>query len=181
MNDSVIHDPGNWAARSRAHVWHPCTQMKDHEGPIPLIPIRSAEGIWLEGQDGRKYLDAISSWWTNIFGHRHPWIVHKLKAQLDTLDHVIFAGFTHEPAVKLAEALCSIAPPGLSRCFYADNGSAAVEVALKMSGQDQVYRAEQRLSRRNARRAGGRRHWHVSRCLRADADGADFCALAGLL
>jgi adenosylmethionine-8-amino-7-oxononanoate aminotransferase apoenzyme (EC 2.6.1.62) len=124
-------------ARSLARVWHPCTQMQDHAGgadaPIPLIPIRSAEGAWLVGEDGRRYLDAVGSWWTNIFGHRHPHIVAGLKAQLDVLDHVIFAGFTHEPAVRLAERLCALAPPGLTRCFYADNGSSAVEVALKMS------------------------------------------------
>jgi adenosylmethionine-8-amino-7-oxononanoate aminotransferase len=122
------------AARSLARVWHPCTQMKDHErGEIPLIPVASAEGAWLTGSDGRRYLDAVSSWWTNIFGHRHPHIVARMKQQLDTLDHVIFAGFTHEPAVRLAEKLCALAPPGLSRVFYADNGSSAVEVALKMS------------------------------------------------
>jgi len=123
----------DWAMRSRAHVWHPCTQMQDHEREIPLLPIASAEGVWLVGHDGRRYLDAVSSWWTNIFGHRHPRIVERLKAQLDVLDHVIFAGFTHEPAVKLAEQLCALAPAGLNRCFFADNGSAAVEVALKMS------------------------------------------------
>ena len=132
-----MNDPTDWSARSRAHVWHPCTQMHDHAGgdaaPLPLIPIKSAEGVWLEGYDGKKYLDAVSSWWTNIFGHRHPHIVASLKEQLDTLDHVIFAGFTHQPAVELAERLCRIAPPGLSRCFFADNGSSAVEVALKMS------------------------------------------------
>ncbi|MGQ0618643.1 MAG: adenosylmethionine--8-amino-7-oxononanoate transaminase [Panacagrimonas sp.] len=126
-----------WTERSLAHVWQPCTQMHDHAGgadaPLPLIPIKSAEGVWLEDYDGRRYLDAVSSWWTNLFGHRHPHIVASLKQQLDTLDHVIFAGFTHEPAIQLAEKLCAIAPKGLTRCFYADNGSAAVEVALKMS------------------------------------------------
>ena len=127
----------DWRARSLAHVWHPCTQMHDHAGGDaavqPLIPIRSAQGVWLEGHDGRRYLDAVSSWWTNIFGHRHPHIVEQLKAQLDVLEHVIFAGFTHEPAVRLAERLAEITPAGLTRCFYADNGSAAVEAALKMS------------------------------------------------
>ena len=122
----------DWAARSRAHVWHPCTQMQDHEW-LPLVSIQSAEGPWLTGHDGKRYLDAISSWWTNLFGHRHPHIVERLKSQLDQLDHVLLAGFTHEPAVVLAEKLCAIAPKGLTRCFYADNGSSAVEVALKMS------------------------------------------------
>jgi adenosylmethionine-8-amino-7-oxononanoate aminotransferase len=116
--------------RSLASVWHPCTQMKDHEW-LPMVPIASAEGVWLTDTDGKRYLDAVSSWWTNLFGHRHPLIVQRLKEQLDTLDHVIFAGFTHEPAVKLAEKLCELTQ--LDRCFYADNGSSAVEAALKMS------------------------------------------------
>lgn len=116
--------------RSLDRVWHPCTQMKDHEW-LPLVPIASAEGAWLTDTSGKRYLDAVSSWWTNIFGHRHPLIVQRIKEQLDTLDHVIFAGFTHEPAVKLAEKLCDLT--GLDRVFYADNGSSAVEVALKMS------------------------------------------------
>lgn len=124
----------DWSARSRAHVWNPCTQMHDHaSGELPLVPIKSADGIWLEDFEGKRYLDAVSSWWTNIFGHRHPHIVDSLKQQLDELDHVLLAGFTHAPAVELAERLCKLAPPGLTRCFFADNGSAAIEVALKMS------------------------------------------------
>lgn len=113
-------------------IWHPCTQMKDHE-TYPVIPIKKGQGVWLEDFDGNRYLDAVSSWWVNLFGHANPTINAALKAQLDTLEHVIFAGFTHEPAVKLAEQLVSVTPEGLSRVFYADNGSAAVEVALKMS------------------------------------------------
>ncbi len=113
-------------------LWHPCTQMKDHER-VPLIPIRRGSGVWLEDLEGRRYLDAISSWWVNLFGHNHPRITAAVRAQLATLEHVLLAGFTHEPAVDLAERLVRIAPPGLSRCFYADNGSSAVEVALKMS------------------------------------------------
>ncbi|HEX4872466.1 MAG TPA: adenosylmethionine--8-amino-7-oxononanoate transaminase [Nevskiaceae bacterium] len=120
--------------RSLRRVWHPCTQMKDHAGPdpaLPLVPIVGAEGVWLEGADGRRYLDAVSSWWTNVFGHRHPHLVASLKDQLDTLDHVIFAGFTHEPAVQLAERLCALT--GHDRCLFTDNGSSAVELALKLS------------------------------------------------
>jgi adenosylmethionine---8-amino-7-oxononanoate aminotransferase len=123
-------------ARDLSVVWHPCTQMRDHAGPIanvPMIPIARGEGAWLVDHDGNRYLDAISSWWTNLFGHANPRIAQAVKKQLDTLEHVIFAGFTHEPAVKLAEELVRIAPPGLSRVFYADNGSSAIEVALKMS------------------------------------------------
>jgi adenosylmethionine---8-amino-7-oxononanoate aminotransferase len=120
-------------ARDLAHIWHPCTQMKDHEREMPLIPIRRGRGVWLEGVDGKAYLDAISSWWVNIFGHGNAQINAAVVAQLEQLEHVIFAGFTHEPAIEVAEALTRMAPTGLSRCFFADNGSAAVEVAVKMS------------------------------------------------
>ncbi len=119
-------------ARDLQHVWHPCTQMKDHE-QLPPLPVRRAQGCWLEDYEGRRYLDAISSWWVNLFGHCHPRINAALAAQLGQLEHVLLAGVTHEPAVALAEELVRIAPAGLTRCFYADNGSAAVEVALKMS------------------------------------------------
>ncbi|MGH8231367.1 MAG: aminotransferase class III-fold pyridoxal phosphate-dependent enzyme, partial [Steroidobacteraceae bacterium] len=120
------------AARDLQHVWHPCTQMKDHEQQPP-IPIRRAQGVWLEDFDGRRYLDAISSWWVNLFGHAHPRINSAITAQLQQFEHVMLAGFTHEPAIALAEDLVRITPPGLTRCFYADSGSAAIEVALKMS------------------------------------------------
>jgi len=113
-------------------VWHPCTQMKDHE-TIPLIPIRRGNGVYLEDFDGNSYIDAISSWWVNLFGHCNAYINTKVKEQLDTLEHVILAGFTHESVVRLSERLVRLAPKGLTRCFYADNGSSAIEVALKMS------------------------------------------------
>jgi adenosylmethionine-8-amino-7-oxononanoate aminotransferase len=113
-------------------LWHPCSQMKDHEW-LPLIPIRRGDGVWLEDFDGKRYLDAVSSWWVNLFGHSNSHINAALREQLDQLEHVILAGFSHEPAVALAEKLVEITPAGLSRCFYTDNGSAAVEVALKMS------------------------------------------------
>ena len=119
-------------ARDLSHVWHPCTQMKDHEH-LPLIPIRRGAGVWLEDYGGKRYLDAVSSWWVNLFGHANPRINAAVHAQLDRLEHVIFAGFTHEPAVALAESLVRLAPDGLNRCFFADNGSAAIEVAIKMS------------------------------------------------
>jgi adenosylmethionine---8-amino-7-oxononanoate aminotransferase len=122
----------SYVARDLAHVWHPCTQMKDHE-QLPLIPIRRGRGVWLEDFAGQRYLDAVSSWWVNIFGHANPRIGAAVREQLGDLEHVILAGFTHEPIIELSEMLVSIAPPGLSRCFYADNGSAAVEVAVKMS------------------------------------------------
>ncbi|HTT43741.1 MAG TPA: adenosylmethionine--8-amino-7-oxononanoate transaminase [Steroidobacteraceae bacterium] len=128
-------DSGNtpWIARDLKHVWHPCTQMKDHEGTLPLIPVRRGAGAWLEDYEGRRYLDAVSSWWVNLFGHAHPKINAAVRAQLELLEQVILAGFTHEPVVALSEELTRVAPPGLTRCFYADNGSSAVEVAVKMS------------------------------------------------
>jgi adenosylmethionine---8-amino-7-oxononanoate aminotransferase len=121
-----------YAARDLAHVWHPCTQMKDHE-ELPPIPIRCGRGAWLEDYAGRRYLDAISSWWVNLFGHANPRINAAVATQLERLEQVILAGFTHEPVIALSEALVEVAPPGLTRCFYADNGSSAVEVAVKMS------------------------------------------------
>jgi adenosylmethionine-8-amino-7-oxononanoate aminotransferase len=106
--------------------------MKDHE-TVPMIPLRAGSGVWLEDFEGRRYLDGISSWWVNLFGHANPRINAAVRAQLDHLEHAIFAGFTHAPAVTLAEELLRLAPPGLNRCFFADNGSAAIEVAVKMS------------------------------------------------
>ena len=120
------------ARRDLAHVWHPCTQMQDHE-QIPLLPIVRGDGVWLHDANGRRYLDCISSWWVNLFGHANPHIAAALAEQARTLEHVIFAGCTHEPAIELAERLVKLTPQGLNRVFYADNGSAAVEVALKMS------------------------------------------------
>ena len=113
-------------------LWHPCTQMKDFE-TLPLIPIRRGTGAWLEDFDGKRYLDAISSWWVNLFGHCNPRINAALKDQLENLEHVLLAGFSHEPVIALSERLIKLAPQGLNRCFYADNGSSAVEVAIKMS------------------------------------------------
>ena len=113
-------------------LWHPCTQMKDHES-LPPIPIRRGEGVWIEDYDGKRYIDAISSWWVNLFGHANPHINEAIKTQLDELEHVMLAGFTHESVVSLSERLVQITPTGLDRCFYADNGSSAIEVALKMS------------------------------------------------
>jgi adenosylmethionine-8-amino-7-oxononanoate aminotransferase len=121
-----------YAVRDLAHVWHPCTQMKDHE-QLPPIPIRRGAGVWLEDFAGRRYLDAISSWWVNLFGHANPRINAAVARQLESLEQVILAGFTHEPVIALSEALAALAPVGLTRCFYADNGSSAVEVAVKMS------------------------------------------------
>lgn len=127
MNNKSVID------RDLKHIWHPCTQMKDHEGALPLIPIKSGKGIYLNDFDGNSYIDAISSWWVNLFGHSNEYINSALKAQVEELEHVIFAGFSHEPIVKLSERLVNLTPKNLTKCFYADNGSSAIEVALKMS------------------------------------------------
>ncbi|HUF20156.1 MAG TPA: adenosylmethionine--8-amino-7-oxononanoate transaminase [Burkholderiales bacterium] len=121
----------NLLDRSLRSVWHPCTQMKVHE-TLPLIPIASGSGAWLHDFDGNRYLDAISSWWVNLFGHANPRIAAAISDQLVELEHVILAGFTHAPAVELAEQLSRHAP-GLGHCFFASDGSSAVEIALKMS------------------------------------------------
>lgn len=125
LNDS-------WMQRDLAVLWHPCTQMKDHE-QLPLIPIRRGEGVWLEDFDGKRYIDAVSSWWVNVFGHANPRINQRIKDQLDQLEHVMLAGFSHQPVIELSERLVALTPPGLERVFYTDNGSTGIEVALKMS------------------------------------------------
>ena len=116
--------------RSLRHVWHPCTQMKRHETQ-PLVPIARAEGVWLYDLEGRRYLDGISSWWVNLFGHSHPHIKAALVDQLDRLDHVMLAGFTHPPVVELSERLAALT--GLGHAFYGSDGASATEIALKMS------------------------------------------------
>lgn len=118
--------------RSLTAVWHPCTQMKQHE-QIPLVPIASGKGVWLYDTHGQRYLDAISSWWVNLFGHAHPHINAAIRDQLEKIEHVILAGFTHEPVVMLSERLQQIAPGTLGHCFYASDGASAIEIALKMS------------------------------------------------
>jgi adenosylmethionine-8-amino-7-oxononanoate aminotransferase len=118
------------AQRSLRSVWHPCTQMKRHEA-LPPVAIARAEGPWLYGTDGRRYLDAVSSWWVNLFGHSHPAMRAALADQMATLDHVMLAGFTHAPVVELSERLSALT--GLGHAFYASDGASATEIALKMS------------------------------------------------
>ncbi len=120
---------GSLAERDQAVIWHPYTQMHKAATPIPIV---RGEGVYLIAEDGRKFIDAVSSWWVNIHGHAHPYIAEKVAEQLRTLEHVIFAGFTHPSAVVLAERLLDILPDNQRRVFYSDNGSTAVEVALKM-------------------------------------------------
>jgi adenosylmethionine-8-amino-7-oxononanoate aminotransferase len=127
-----------WRRRDLDVLWHPCTQMREHPHALPLLPIARGEREWLVGMDGRRYLDAVSSWWTCTHGHAEPRVAEAIATQARTLEHVILAGCTHEPAVLLAERLLALAPrqdgrAPLSKVFYADNGSAGVEVALKMA------------------------------------------------
>lgn len=119
-------------ARSLSAVWHPCSQMKHYEN-FPLVPIARGKGVWLYDYDGKRYLDAVSSWWVNLFGHCNPRINAALRDQLETLEHVMLAGFTHEPVVQLSERLRDLAPAGLGHCFYGSDGASATEIALKMS------------------------------------------------
>jgi len=128
----------NWLARSQAAVWHPCTQMQHHAQTaspthLPLIPISHGSGAWLYDFDGKRYLDGISSWWTNLFGHANPRINAALREQLDTLEHVMLAGFTHQPVVELSERLSALTAGSLGHAFYASDGASATEIALKMS------------------------------------------------
>jgi adenosylmethionine-8-amino-7-oxononanoate aminotransferase len=116
------------------HIFHPCSQMKDYE-TLPLIPIKKGYGAYIEDFEGNVYLDCISSWWVNIFGHSNKYINTKINEQLQELEHVIFAGFTHKPAIDLAKRLVALTPKPLQKLFFADNGSSAIEISLKMAFQ----------------------------------------------
>jgi adenosylmethionine-8-amino-7-oxononanoate aminotransferase len=137
-SNTILNDAASWQARDLSVLWHPCTQMREHPDILPLVPIARGEGAWLFDHDGNRYLDAVSSWWTNLFGHAEPRIAAAIAAQATRLEQVMLAGFSHEPAIELAEALLRIAPTQagrapLAKVFYADNGSAGIEVALKMA------------------------------------------------
>lgn len=132
MNSDSISGDQDWVARSLASVWHPCTQMQHHES-LPLVAISHGKGVWLFDHQGRRYLDGVSSWWVNLFGHANPRINAALKDQLDRLEHAMLAGFTHEPVVQLSEQLAARTQHHLGHCFYASDGASAVEIALKMS------------------------------------------------
>jgi adenosylmethionine-8-amino-7-oxononanoate aminotransferase len=153
----------DWVARSLRSVWHPCTQMQHHEN-VPLVPVSHGRGAWLYDMDGRRYLDAISSWWVNLFGHANPRINAALKDQLDRLEHAMLAGFTHEPVVRLSEQLAARTGQTLGHCFYASDGASAVEIALKMSFH----------AWRNAERSGKREFV----CLKGSYHGETIGALA---
>ena len=126
------HSQSDWVARSLKSVWHPCTQMQHHES-IPLVPVSRGKGVWLYDEKGQRFMDAVSSWWVNMFGHSNPRINAAIKDQLERLEHVILAGFTHEPVIELSERLSKMTGENLGHCFYASDGSCAVEIALKMS------------------------------------------------
>ncbi len=131
----------NWVGRDEQTVWHPFTPLEGVEDPLMIT---KAEGIYLYTEEGRRIIDAVSSWWVNLHGHSHPDIVSAISHQASELEHVIFAGFTHAPAIELAEHLLSILPSNQKRIFYSDNGSTAVEVALKMAFQYWHNKGEER-------------------------------------
>ena len=158
-----IGKDSDWIARSLRSVWHPCTQMQHHE-TTPLVPVSHGRGAWLYSGDGRRYLDAISSWWVNLFGHANPRINAALKDQLDKLEHAMLAGFTHEPVIELSEKLSALTGHALGHCFYASDGASAVEIALKMS-----YHAWRNAGHRNKREFV---------CLRGSYHGETIGALA---
>lgn len=128
----MVQGNADWQARSLASVWHPCTQMQ-RAAVVPPLPIARAHGPWLYDQEGRRYFDANSSWWVNLFGHADEGIATALKQQLDVLPHVMLAGCTHAPAIELAERLSARTGGVLGHAFYASDGASAVEIALKMS------------------------------------------------
>jgi adenosylmethionine-8-amino-7-oxononanoate aminotransferase len=139
MHKPLVSNPSDLTARSLRSVWHPCTQMQHHEhtgdglDAMPLIPVSHGRGAWLYDTGGKRYLDGISSWWVNLFGHANPRINAALKDQLDRLEHAMLSGFTHEPVVALSEQLAALTDHKLGHCFYASDGASAVEIALKMS------------------------------------------------
>ncbi|MDD6698880.1 MAG: adenosylmethionine--8-amino-7-oxononanoate transaminase [Veillonellaceae bacterium] len=124
----------SWEQRDLAHIWHPCSQMKDYETLPPMV-IDHAKGPWLYDIHGKKYLDIVSSWWANLLGHCNPEINEAIKEQLDSLEHVIFANFSHRSAIELAERLADITPDRINKFHFNDNGSSSVEAALKMCFQ----------------------------------------------
>lgn len=131
----------NWVGRDKNSIWHPFTPLEGVQDPLM---IKKAIGVYLYTEDDRKIIDAISSWWVNIHGHSHPVITKAIADQAAQLEHVIFAGFTHQPAIELGEALLSVLPQNQKKIFYSDNGSTAVEVALKMSIQYWYNKSEKR-------------------------------------
>lgn len=136
----------NLVEKDLKYIWHPCSQMKDYE-ELPPIIVDYANGVYLYDKDGKAYIDIVSSWWCNLLGHCNPKINEGIKKQLDRLEHVIFANFTHEPAITLCEQLMEIIPKGLTKFNFSDNGSASVECALKMAFQYQYQSGHRKKTR----------------------------------
>ncbi|MGL4338599.1 MAG: adenosylmethionine--8-amino-7-oxononanoate transaminase [Turicibacter sp.] len=124
----------SWVEKDLTYIWHPCSQMKDYEALPPIIVDR-AKGVYLFDIDGKSYVDVVSSWWCNLLGHGNERINRAVKTQIDSLEHVIFANFSHKPVIQLCEQLSEVVPTGLAKYFFTDNGSAAIEAAMKMSFQ----------------------------------------------
>ena len=151
----------------RSFIWHPYASLKN---PPPVRLVKSASGVYLTLDSGKKLIDAVSSWWCVAHGHNHPAIVEAIRSQSDRLCHVMFGGFTHDPAVQLAERLASVAPAGLNRVFFADSGSISVEVAAKMAIQYQVALGRPERNRLVALK--GAYHGDTSLCMAlSDPDG----------
>ncbi len=128
------HNIDSELLKDRHFIWHPCTQMKDHQNDPPLL-VDHAKGVYLYDREGNSYIDCISSWWVNLFGHNHPKINQAIRDQLEKMSHVMFAGVTHQPAIDLADKLVQLSSPNLQKVFFSDNGSTSVEIALKLSLQ----------------------------------------------
>jgi len=131
----------NFKERDRKHLWHPLTQHKLHPEHLAIV---KAKGVWLYDEDGKRYIDGISSWYTCMYGHSNPQIISRVKQQLDFLDQVVFSGFTHPPAIELSEKLMSVLPSKMAKIFFSDNGSTSVDVAIKMSLQYYFNRGQKR-------------------------------------
>lgn len=163
-------------ALDASHVWHPYTQAEGAPEPIEIV---AGEGAWLRAADGRRFLDLISSWWVNVHGHAHPAISAAIARQAAALEHVIFADFTHRPAAELAARLCHIAPEGLSRVFFSDNGSTAVEVALKLSVQ--YWRNQGQAKRRRFVALSGGYHGDTVGAMSVGASSGFFAPFSDLM
>ena len=124
----------NWIEKDLKYIWHPCSQMKDYEELKPIV-IKKGEGVYLYDTEGKRYIDVLSSWWCNLLGHCNPHISEAVKKQVDELEHVIFANFTHTQAIRLCERLSKVLPEGLCKFNFTDNGSSAIEAAMKVSFQ----------------------------------------------